>query len=131
MRRGADHQDADPLAPARLRLARPLRRAAHGPAGLRRGRLVIAPESVVALAPKVRLREDRITGRTVLLAPERGLELNASAVAVLKALDGTRSVREVAAALAATHAAPAERIEAETIALLSALAERALVRIVP
>jgi pyrroloquinoline quinone biosynthesis protein D len=92
---------------------------------------VIAPESVVALAPKVRLREDRITGRTVLLAPERGLELNASAVAVLKALDGTRSVREVAAALAATHAAPAERIEAETIALLSALAERALVRIVP
>ena len=92
---------------------------------------MIAPESVVALAPKVRLREDRITGKTVLLAPERGLELNASAVAVLRALDGTRTVRDVAASLAATHAAPADRIEAEAIALLSALAERALVRVAP
>jgi pyrroloquinoline quinone biosynthesis protein D len=92
---------------------------------------MIAPESVVALAPKVRLREDRITGKTVLLAPERGLELNASAVAVLKALDGTRSVSEVAQSLAAAHDAPAERIEAEVIALLSALAERALVKVAP
>jgi pyrroloquinoline quinone biosynthesis protein D len=92
---------------------------------------MIAPESVVALAPKVRLREDRITGRTVLLAPERGLELNASAAAVLKALDGSRTVREVAASLAATHDAPAERIEAEVIMLLSALAERALIKVAP
>jgi pyrroloquinoline quinone biosynthesis protein D len=92
---------------------------------------VIAPDSVVALAPKVRLREDRISGKTVLLAPERGLELNASAAAVLRALDGRRTVREVAAALAATHNAPADRIEAEAIALLSALADRALVRVTP
>jgi pyrroloquinoline quinone biosynthesis protein D len=92
---------------------------------------MIAPESIVALAPKVRLREDRITGRTVLLAPERGLELNASATAILRALDGTRTVREVATALAAAHDAPAERIETEAITLLSALAERALVRIAP
>jgi pyrroloquinoline quinone biosynthesis protein D len=92
---------------------------------------VIAPESVVALAPKVRLREDRITGRTMLLAPERGLELNASAAAVLRALDGSRTVREVAQSLAAAHDAPADRIETEAISLLSALAERALVRVAP
>lgn len=92
---------------------------------------MIAPESVVALAPKVRLREDRISGKTVLLAPERGLELNASATTILRALDGSRSVREIAAAIATTHNAPAERIEAEAIALLSALAERALVRVAP
>ncbi|MCL4802136.1 MAG: pyrroloquinoline quinone biosynthesis peptide chaperone PqqD [Burkholderiales bacterium] len=92
---------------------------------------MIAPESVVALASKVRLREDRITGRTMLLAPERGLELNASAAAILRALDGSRTVREIAAALAAAHDAPAERIETEAIALLSALAERALVKVAP
>lgn len=92
---------------------------------------MITSESIVALAPKVRLREDRISGKTVLLAPERGLELNASAAAVLRELDGTRTVREVARSLAAAHDAPAERIEAEAITLLSALAERALVRVAP
>lgn len=91
---------------------------------------MIAPESVVVLAPKVRLREDRITGRTVLLAPERGLELNASAAAILRALDGSRTVRGIAAALAAVYDTTSERIESEAIALLSALAERALVKVV-
>lgn len=43
----------------------------------------------------------------------------------------TRTVREVAASLAATHDAPADRIETEAIAILSAPAERALVRLAP
>ncbi|MFQ3623752.1 MAG: pyrroloquinoline quinone biosynthesis peptide chaperone PqqD, partial [Acetobacteraceae bacterium] len=72
-----------------------------------------------------------VGGATVLLAPERGLELNATAAAVLRALDGVRSVREIAALLAAQYRAPAERIEAEAIALLEALADRALVRVGP
>ncbi|MFQ3623592.1 MAG: pyrroloquinoline quinone biosynthesis peptide chaperone PqqD, partial [Acetobacteraceae bacterium] len=72
--------------------------SARGPADA-----MITPESVVSLAPKVRLREDHVGGATVLLAPERGLELNATAAAVLRALDGVRSVREIAALLAAQY----------------------------
>ena len=50
--------------------------------------------SVLRLAPKARLRFDRVRGRHVLLSPERGLVLNASAAAIVQACDG-RSLDEV------------------------------------
>jgi pyrroloquinoline quinone biosynthesis protein D len=52
------------------------------------------------LAPKARLRHDRIADATLLLYPEHGLVLNASATAILRACDG-RTVGEIATALAA------------------------------
>jgi pyrroloquinoline quinone biosynthesis protein D len=52
------------------------------------------------LARKARLRTDRLTGETLLLYPEHGLVLNASAAAILRLCDG-RSAGDIAAELGA------------------------------
>jgi pyrroloquinoline quinone biosynthesis protein D len=71
------------------------------------------------LASKARLRYDRIAKADMLLYPEHGLVLNASASAIVRACDG-RTVGEIAAALGAPVG--------DVLELLAALAERGLVR---
>jgi pyrroloquinoline quinone biosynthesis protein D len=70
------------------------------------------------------LRHDKVRGRWVLLAPERVLVPDDIAVAVLQRLDGVRTLREVADALAADYAAPPELILNDVIALLQGLADK-------
>jgi coenzyme PQQ biosynthesis protein PqqD len=53
---------------------------------------MIPPSGKPTLAPKARLRFDRISGGYMLLYPERGLALNASAASILKLCDGDRTV---------------------------------------
>jgi len=60
----------------------------------------LSADSRPQLARKARLRTDRISGETVLLFPEHGLVLNASAAAIVRLCDG-RSVADIAAELAA------------------------------
>jgi pyrroloquinoline quinone biosynthesis protein D len=71
------------------------------------------------LASKARLRHDRIADADMLLYPEHGLVLNASASAILRACDG-RTVAEIAEALAAPVA--------DVLDFLTTLAARGLVR---
>lgn len=71
------------------------------------------------LAPKARLRTDRLTGQTLLLYPEHGLVLNQSAAAILRLCDG-RSAADIAAELAAPLA--------DILELLTVLSERGLVK---
>jgi coenzyme PQQ biosynthesis protein PqqD len=52
------------------------------------------------------LKWDRTEGRYLLLYPERGLALNDSAAAILKLCDGSRSVDEIVAKLAAAPDRP-------------------------
>jgi pyrroloquinoline quinone biosynthesis protein D len=70
------------------------------------------------LARKARLRTDQLTGETLLLYPEHGLVLNASAAAILRLCDG-RSVADIATALAAPVA--------DIVEFLATLSERGLV----
>src|SRR5207302_10969318 len=70
LRRGADPQDRDPLAPPGLPSARLGGSAGRDPAGA-----MIPPDAKPALAPKARLRFDRTSGGYMLLYPERGLAL--------------------------------------------------------
>ena len=79
----------------------------------------VTAESRPRLAPKARLRHDRIAQADMLLYPEHGLVLNASASAILRACDG-RTVAEIAESLAAPVA--------DVLELLTTLAERGLVR---
>ena len=89
---------------------------------------MIANGSRPRLAKKAMLRVDKKTGKKVLLYPEKGLVLNATGAAILELCDGVRTLDAIKAALAATFdAAPAEGLERETEAFLSALAERGLV----
>ena len=74
----------------------------------------------------VRLREDPARG-FVLLAPERVLTANPTAVEVLKRCDGERTVAEIVDELATTFAADRSRIAGDVDALLADLAAKRMV----
>lgn len=78
------------------------------------------------LAPGVRLKNDPVRG-TVLLAPERIVRADAIASAILTRCTGERTLGDIIDDLAATHAAPRERIAGDVRALLLRLAQSRLV----
>jgi coenzyme PQQ biosynthesis protein PqqD len=86
----------------------------------------------VRLAPKARLRLDQRSGKHVLLYPERGLELTATAAEVARLCTGEATVASILESLIARYpdAAPA-RIEAEALSFLDALDARGLLVRVP
>jgi coenzyme PQQ biosynthesis protein PqqD len=88
---------------------------------------VIPAEARPRLAARARLREDRLSGRTMLLYPERGLALNASAAAIVRLCDARHTVAEIVAALAADRPEARATIAADVTALLEALGARGLV----
>ena len=72
----------------------------------------------------VRLRHDETRGKHVLLAPERTFDLDDNAVAVLKLVDGNRTVAAIADELGRTYAADPRAIEADILVMLDGLAEK-------
>lgn len=76
------------------------------------------------LARRARLRWDERDEKWMIVYPERGLVLNASAAAIVKLCDGTRSVDEIAEALAAASGAPLERVAGDVRTLVARLAEK-------
>lgn len=90
---------------------------------------VVDPAARPRLARGVRLREDRTRGGRVLLAPERVLTANATAVEVLKRCDGERTVSAIVDDLAATFSADRARIAAEVEALLAGLAAKRMIEL--
>ena len=79
------------------------------------------------LAAKARLRKDTRSGRYLLLSPERGMELNATGVEIVRLCNGQITVAEIVDTLARRYAsAPAGSIEAEVLSFLGALEDRAL-----
>jgi pyrroloquinoline quinone biosynthesis protein D len=82
-----------------------------------------------ALSPHARLRWDARSGKTVLLAPERGLFLDDSATAVVCLCDGTRTVAEIARTLHGSYPeTELALIEEDVAGLVHALLVRGLVR---
>lgn len=93
--------------------------------GIIRGDMVVTP------ARGVRMREDGVRGRMVLLAPERALALDDIAVKIVGALDGKRSLDQIADDFAAEFGAPREQISKDVIAFVQELADRRMLEIVP
>jgi coenzyme PQQ biosynthesis protein PqqD len=84
------------------------------------------------LAPMARLRWDAKGEKHMLLSPERGLALNASATRIVELCDGTRTVTGVIDALVEGHeASERERIERDVVAFLERLHARALLVVAP
>jgi coenzyme PQQ biosynthesis protein PqqD len=84
--------------------------------------------SVVRLAPKARLRFDRHRDEHMILYPERGLVLSASAADIVTLLDGARSVSDAVGELAQKYGEQNRAaIESDVLALLRDLADRGLV----
>jgi len=84
--------------------------------------------SVVKLAPKARLRFDRHRQQHMLLYPERGLVLSATAADVVTLLGEPRRVSAIVDQLAEKYDhAQREDIAHDVLALLRDLADRGLV----
>jgi coenzyme PQQ biosynthesis protein PqqD len=84
--------------------------------------------SVVRLAPKARLRFDRLRQQHMLLYPERGLALSATAADVVVLLDETRAVQSIVEQMVAKYGeAQRAAIARDVLELLRDLAERGLV----
>lgn len=81
------------------------------------------------LAPKVRLRHDRLTGRTLLLYPERGLSLNETASEILALCTGEATVADIVEVLVKKYGEEKRAaVAAEVHAFLQSLADRNLLR---
>jgi pyrroloquinoline quinone biosynthesis protein D len=74
------------------------------------------------LSAGVRMVHDRVTGKHVLLGPERGLVLDETARAVVALIDGTRSLDDIVDALDAR--APRDTVRRDVSAFLEALTDR-------
>ncbi|AKF04255.1 pyrroloquinoline quinone biosynthesis peptide chaperone PqqD [Sandaracinus amylolyticus] len=77
------------------------------------------------LARKARLRRDPITDEPLLVAPERGLALNATAARIVALCDGDRTFASIVGELARGH--DRERVARDVERFLHELAERGLV----
>ena len=88
----------------------------------------VSPGMRPKLAGKARLRLDRKTGRTMLLYPERGLELSGTAADVLRLCTGAHTVEAIVERLAAQYDQPQAVVEREVGAFLTSMLDRALVR---
>jgi pyrroloquinoline quinone biosynthesis protein D len=81
------------------------------------------------LARGVRLQEDKARAGYVLLAPERVLHLNGTAVEVLRLCDGERTVAELVDVLASRFNVERARVAAEVMELLRDLAAKRMVEL--
>ncbi|MDO5612754.1 MAG: pyrroloquinoline quinone biosynthesis peptide chaperone PqqD [Paracoccus sp. (in: a-proteobacteria)] len=88
---------------------------------------LITPDGIPYLPRGVRLADDRVRGIRILHAPERALQLDAIGDAILSELDGSRSLSQIAAALADRYAAPVDQITADMTDFLTGLIERRMV----
>ena len=80
------------------------------------------------LAAKTRLRFDRKAGTFMLLYPEKGLVLNATAADVAQLCTGEHTVGAIVERLAANYNQEPAIVEREVLALLNSLAERGLIQ---
>jgi pyrroloquinoline quinone biosynthesis protein D len=92
------------------------------------GRLVVSPETRPHLPAYLTLRHDAGRGRWILLAPERVLTPDQTAVAELQLCDGKRTVEVIVEALAKEYSAPADVIRADVLDLLQGLADKGYIK---
>ena len=86
------------------------------------------PESIPAFPRSVKYRFDAVRSAWVVLSPERVFLPDETAQAILSAIDGTCTVREIAHRLAARFDAPLAVIEADVLEMLSDLAVSGVVQ---
>ena len=91
-------------------------------------RLIVGRETRPHLPTYLKLRHDAGRDRWILLAPERVLTPDQTAVAVLKLCDGNRTVDEIVTVLAEEYSAPADVIRADVLDLLQGLADKGYIK---
>ncbi|WP_171212319.1 pyrroloquinoline quinone biosynthesis peptide chaperone PqqD [Ruegeria sp. HKCCA5426] len=77
----------------------------------------------------VRVQRDEKRNRTVLMAPEKVIELDDIGVAILSRIDGITRLEDLVQDLATTYNAPAEQVEPDVQRFLQALRGRLYVMV--
>ena len=88
---------------------------------------VIDERSVPRLPRGVRLKFDKPRDQWVVLAPERMFELDAIALEIVRACDGTASVAAIVDDLAARFEAPREVILKDVVVLLQGFVDKGVI----
>ena len=91
--------------------------------------MTIAPEAKPKLPRGVRLTHNEAQGGWVLLAPERVFKADAIAAEIVKRCTGEATFDAIVDDLAATFAAPRERIATDAGALLRGLVDKRLMEL--
>ncbi len=91
----------------------------------------MTPDAIPFLPRGVRTHFDTVRQIWVLLAPERAIKLDEIGIAILGEVDGTRSLSDIAATLAAKYNAPVDQITKDSAAFLGSLAERRMLETRP
>ena len=89
--------------------------------------LVVSEASAPMLPRHVKLRHDKNRDKWVMLAPERVLVPDETALAIVQLCDGERTVGAIADDLAAKYNAPRDVIVKDVIAMLQDLADKGFV----
>ncbi|MBN6152420.1 pyrroloquinoline quinone biosynthesis peptide chaperone PqqD [Xanthomonas sp. AmX2] len=88
----------------------------------------LAPDSCPRLAPGVRLQHDRTREQWVLLAPERVVELDEIAHAIVSRCDGQRPLTAIAHELAGEFDADPDEVQRDVLELAAQLFDKRLLR---
>ncbi len=92
-------------------------------------RAIVESGSVPRLPRHIKLRFDKQRDRWVVLAPERVLMPDETALEILKRCDGETSVGAIVDDLAKAYEAPAAEIHDDVAALLQDLADKGFVQL--
>ena len=87
-------------------------------------RNIISAESVPMLPSHVRLHHDKVRDAWVLLAPERLLTPDETALEVLRLCDGKTTVASISLKLAEEYNAPVDEIQKDVLTMLQDLADK-------
>lgn len=84
----------------------------------------LSDSAIPAIPRGVRLHQDKVRNRWVLLAPERTISLDPIGHAIIAEIDGETSFGSIVETLAAKYNAPADQIATDAGAYIQGLADR-------
>lgn len=102
------------------------REAGSGPALPRRDPVARSKDGL-RLSSRVRLKDDPVTGKPTLLYPEGVMILNPTGEAIVRLLDGERTIPDIIRVLASRYQIPEEEVRIDVTDYLSRLKERQVV----
>lgn len=86
-------------------------------------------DTIPVIPRGVRLHDDRVRGIWVLLAPERAITLDPIGLAILREIDGARTLGTITGRLAAAYDAPEEQIAGDVAEYLTDLMRRRILEV--
>lgn len=89
----------------------------------------IDPDAVPLIPRGVRLHDDKVRGKMVLLAPERVIDLDPIGLAIVQQIDGHKSMTTIIGHLATLYDAPAVQIADDVQAYISGLLDRRILEL--